>query len=442
MKSVYFYTLGCSKNDVDTYHMQSFLINANMVVAEDLQTADAIVINTCGFIHDAKMQSIEAIWEIADAIEGQSTKLVIAGCLGQRYPIELMEEIPRIDGILGTSHVGDVVSFLKELEQGERLIKTTLDETATVYPKVYSEHQGATGYLKISEGCDNRCAYCIIPSLRGNQRSRPIEELVKEAKKLAEDGVRELIIIAQNTGDYGTDLYGKKMLPALIREIAKIQDIKWIRLLYMYPDYFTEELIDLFATEPKLLHYVDVPLQHIDDDMLAAMNRKTTREEIVSLVMQLREKVPDMIFRSTFIVGFPGETNASVDKLKAFLSEIQLDKVGIFTYSDEEGTASYQMKPKVAQETMKVWRDELMEVLHQISAEKMQSHVGKTLSVLVEEVENEVYVGRSYMDAPDVDGVVYVRSNRLLEPGEFVNVLIDSADDYDLQGGVVNESSQ
>ncbi|NLY08473.1 MAG: 30S ribosomal protein S12 methylthiotransferase RimO [Tissierellia bacterium] len=443
MKSdkIFFYTLGCSKNDVDSYHMSSFLEQKGMETVSDIDDADVVIINTCGFIHDAKIQSIEAIWEVVEAIgDDRKVKLIITGCLSQRYPKELMDEIDRINGILGTGNIHNIVEFIRRLEYEDKLIQIDNINGDIITPLEFSEIEGNTAYIKISEGCNNNCSYCIIPKLKGRQRSRTFEDIIREAKFLVSKGISEIIVIAQNTADYGTDLYGYPAFSELLAKLNDIANLKWIRIMYVYPEYLTDEIIDCFVNLEKLVHYVDMPIQHCNDKVLNAMNRKTDGNSIKKRIDEIREKVPDIVIRTTFIVGFPGETEETIKELEDFIKLVRFDKLGVFTYSPEEGTRGYDMEPKCSQEIMDSWKDRVMLLQQSISEEILSSKIGNVMECLVEEkVEESLYVGRSYMDAPDIDGLIYINTNEEIKIGEYISVLINDAVEYDLWGDVYNE---
>ena len=435
MNSVYFITLGCSKNDVDTSQMKLLLDENKYDVADGLFDANIIIVNTCGFIDAAKEESIDTIIEAAQyKTKGNCKKLILAGCLAQRYSNELLEEIPEIDGIIGTGNLSNLNEVLDNALKGDKEVR--IDNINSNYIEgLYKSEVNITEYVKISEGCNNFCSYCIIPRLRGKNRSRKIEDIYKEVSHLVKKGTREVILIAQNTTDYGIDIYGKYMLSELIREISKIEDLHWIRVLYLYPDHFTEDLINEFINNDKLLKYVDIPLQHISDNVLQKMNRKTDKNHIENLLINLRKRIPEIIIRTTFIVGFPGETQEDFIELRDFIERIKFDKLGVFIYSREEGTPAFGLKNQVEEDEKQVRLDEIMSNQENISEGKLTEKIGKIYEVLVEEnLGNGTYSGRSYMDAPEIDGIIYINSNRDLSIGSFIKVKINDSMEYDLIG--------
>ena len=435
MNSVYFITLGCSKNDVDTSQMKLLLDENKYDVADGLFDANIIIVNTCGFIDAAKEESIDTIIEAAQyKTKGNCKKLILAGCLAQRYSNELLEEIPEIDGIIGTGNLSNLNEVLDNALKGDKEVR--IDNINSNYIEgLYKSEVNITEYVKISEGCNNFCSYCIIPRLRGKNRSRKIEDIYKEVSHLVKKGTREIILIAQNTTDYGIDIYGKYMLSELIREISKIEDLHWIRVLYLYPDHFTEDLINEFINNDKLLKYVDIPLQHISDNVLQKMNRKTDKNHIENLLINLRKRIPEIIIRTTFIVGFPGETQEDFIELRDFIERIKFDKLGVFIYSREEGTPAFGLKNQVEEDEKQVRLDEIMSNQENISEGKLTEKIGKIYEVLVEEnLGNGAYSGRSYMDAPEIDGIIYINSNRDLSIGSFIKVKINDSMEYDLIG--------
>ncbi|WBW50687.1 30S ribosomal protein S12 methylthiotransferase RimO [Peptoniphilus equinus] len=436
MNKVHFITLGCSKNDVDTSTMVSYLNAEKYELTQDPTDADAIIVNTCGFIDSAKEQSIQAILESAKLKEKKLKKLIMAGCLAERYAEELIEAMPEVDGIIGTGSFQDVESVLDRAFDGDRPIDLK-DVNSAETPVTFKKNPAATEYVRISEGCNNNCSYCIIPKLRGRNKSRAMEDIYQEVAYLTGHGTKEIILIAQNSTDYGIDLYGDFKLLELIQKLTAIESLKWLRILYLYPDTFSDELVNEFKTNEKLLNYVDIPLQHISNRVLKVMNRKTSKEDIIQLITKLKTNVPNICIRSTFIVGFPTETDEEFQELLDFISAYKLNRVGAFAYSREEGTASYDMAQ--VEDSVKMERlDELMALQQDISAELLASVVGSTLDILVEEkIEDELYRGRSYLDAPDIDGDVYVKASDELQPGELYPVLITGATEFDLEGRLI-----
>lgn len=438
MNNVHIVTLGCSKNDVDSSMMYSLLNKDKYKMVDRPSDADILIVNTCGFIDAAKEESIDTILEAVEyKNKGRCKKVLLSGCLAQRYPEELIKEIPEIDGILGTGNISYINELLDRSLEGDLFVKT--DNLNSSYIEgVRKEKVNITEYVKISEGCNNNCSYCIIPSLRGKNRSRKIEDIYNEVKYLVDNGTREIILIAQNTTDYGIDLYSKYSLANLIKEISKIDDLKWIRVLYLYPDHFTDDLIDEFKNNDKLVKYVDMPLQHISDNVLKNMNRKTNKNHIINTLKNLRKSVPDIVIRTTFIVGFPGETDEDFKELIDFIKNINFDKLGVFEYSKEEGTAASLLDKQIPDKIKENRKDEIMSIQSEISAEILSNNIDKNLEVLVEEkIDDNNYVGRTYMDAPEIDGVTYISSDRDLKIHDFVDVKIIDSLDYDLVGELI-----
>jgi ribosomal protein S12 methylthiotransferase len=431
---VYFKTLGCEKNTVDSEYAAGLLLRQGFSIAETADEADVIIVNTCGFIDDAKRQSIETIFELLDERKpGQ--RVFAAGCMAQRYGKELHKEIPELDGILG---VNDYLKLPEMLNASGFMMKTA------DHPKTYEElgsrmmegrFQPWTASIKIAEGCDKHCSYCAIPMMRGRYRSRKPEAVIKEAKELVASGARELVVIAQDVSYYGKDLKKPEMLPALLRELCRIKDLKWLRLMYCYEEEITDGLIQVIKEEPKICKYIDIPLQHASTRMLKAMNRISTQESIRATIKKLRKEIPGIIIRTTFITGFPGEKKADFRELFDFVAETGFDRMGVFAYSREEGTPAYSMPGQVKQDAKERRRDRLMALQNRISLEKNQRFIGQTLEVLVEErAEDGTYLGRTAMDAPEIDNGVIFSSHRELQPGQFVQVQINDAFDYDLSG--------
>ena len=438
MNNVHIVTLGCSKNDVDSSMMYSLLDKDKYKMVENPNEADILIVNTCGFIDAAKEESIDTILESVEyKNEGRCKKVLLSGCLAQRYPEELIKEIPEIDGIIGTGNIEYINELLDRSLSGDLFVKT--DNLNSAYLEgIRKEKVNTTEYVKISEGCNNNCSYCIIPSLRGKNRSRKIEDVYKEVEYLVSKGAREIILIAQNTTDYGIDLYSKYSLANLIREISKIEELKWIRVLYLYPDHFTDDLIEEFKNNDKLVNYVDMPLQHISDNVLKNMNRKTSKDHIIKTLKNLRKSVPDIVIRTTFIVGFPGENQEDFDQLVDFIEDIKFDKLGVFEYSREEGTRAASLDEQIPDNIKEERKKEIMAIQSDISGEILSKNLGKTFEVLIEEkIDDNNYVGRTYMDSPEIDGVTYVQSDKELEIGEFVQVEIIDSLDYDLVGELI-----
>lgn len=440
-KNVYYTTLGCSKNDVDTASMRTILENKNYNTVFNPEAADVIVVNTCGFIEDAKKESIEEIFNMAEYTKGENKKLVVSGCLAQRYADELMEEIPDIDCILGTGQIAHIDSYIENLNSNVR--QKSIDDINSEYVEgLYKTNATPMEYVKISEGCNNFCSYCIIPALRGKNRSRSIENILDEVKYLVAQGTKEIVLIAQNTTDYGIDLYGEYSLPKLLKELEMIKNLKWVRLLYLYPDNFTDELIEVFKNSKKILKYADIPLQHVNDGVLKGMNRRTSKADIEHLISKLRKEIPEMIIRTTFIVGFPGETDSDFEELCTFVKDMKLDKVGVFEFSREEDTKAYSMENQVDAKTKSVRKRRLMEIQEEVSASKISEKIKKNFECIIEEINEETIVARSYMDAPEIDGVVYVNGDYLdvYKVGDFIDVLITDTMEYDMIGELYESS--
>lgn len=439
MKNIAIVTLGCAKNEIDSELMMGILKANNFRITNSLYEADIIIVNTCGFIDAAKEESIETIWEMTRyKEEGKCKYIILAGCLAERYYKELLEEIDEVDGIIGTGNIKDIANLINKLEDGESDIVYTKNINEAYLEDVQRQNFRKTEYVKISEGCNNFCTYCIIPKLRGKYRSRKIEDIVKEVEYLVSNGVREVILIGQNTADYGIDIYGKYKLSTLLDRLNKIEQLKWIRILYLYPDHLDEKLIESIKNNDKVLKYLDIPLQHVNNDILRRMNRKTTKKKITKLINTLRKEIPDIIIRTTFIVGFPGEDEEKFNELYEFIKEVKLDRVGVFTYSREEGTPAYNFEKQVSEEVKNYRRDKIMQLQSHISYELNKEKIGKIYEVLIEDIENEgLYVGRTYMDSPDIDGVFYVKTDEKLKIGQFVKAKATDCLEYDLIGEIV-----
>lgn len=433
-------TLGCSKNEIDSDLMASLLIRHNYNITEELEKADIIIVNTCGFINDAKQESIEIIWEMTKyKTYGNCKYLILAGCLAERYSKELMKEINEVDGIIGTGNIGEIVNIIDRLKQDNKIVKTGNINNDYV-ENVKRTNYNYSAYVKISEGCNNYCSYCIIPKLRGKYRSRPMENIIEEARYLVSNGVKEIILIAQNTTDYGIDLYDEYKLAELLNELNKIHDLEWIRILYMYPDHFTNELIEAIKQNEKVVKYVDIPIQHINDDILLNMNRKTNKESITKLIKKLRIEIPNIIIRTTIIVGFPGEQKKQFDELYDYVKNAKFDRLGVFKYSQEEGTEAYSLEGQVNENTKELRKNKLMELQQKLSFDENQKKIGNTYKVLIEEyIDDNIYTGRTYMDSPEIDGVVYFKSEKKLSIGTFIFIKIEDCLEYDLMGEIVSE---
>ena len=445
-------SLGCDKNLVDTEKMLGVAGGLGVSFTDDETEADAILINTCCFIGDAKEESVNTILEMARyKEEGKCRALIVAGCLAQRYKQEIIDEIPEVDAILGTTsyeEIGNVLTrlFGEEKEKKEEHISCfhDLKELPETAKKRVMTTGGHYAFLKIAEGCDKRCSYCIIPYLRGPYRSVPMEQLLAEARELADNGVRELILVAQETTLYGKDLYGEKTLPKLLHELAQIPGIYWIRIQYCYPEEITDELIQTIKTEEKVCHYLDIPIQHASDRILKRMGRRTHKAELKERIGALRREIPDIALRTTFICGFPGETEEDHEELMEFVDEMEFERVGVFTYSAEEDTPAYSYPDQIPEEVKEERRADVMELQQEIAFEHCENMVGTVLDVMIEgKVADEpAYVGRTYMDAPNVDGLIFVNADEMLMSGDFVRVKVTGANEYDLIGEVYHESAE
>ena len=436
---ILFVSLGCDKNLVDSEHMSGLLSKAGYEFTDDETQADIIIINSCCFIKDAKEESIETIFEMARyKEEGQCKALVLAGCLAQRYHEEIKTEIPEVDICIGTTAIDSIVSalddYFKEHKKKEYL--KDIDFLAAANAPRNLSTMGSYAYLKIAEGCDKHCTYCIIPKVRGNYRSVKMEYLIDEAKKLAEQGVKELILVAQETTMYGKDIYGKKSLHILLKELAKISGIYWIRVLYCYPEEIYDELIHTIASEDKICNYLDIPIQHASDDVLKRMGRRTTNQELRDVIAKLRKEIPDIVLRTTLITGFPGETQKDHEILMNFVDEMEFERLGVFTYSKEEGTPAEKMENQIPEEVKEERRDEIMELQQEIAFDFSEKMIGNVMKAYIEgKISGEnAYIARTYMDIPGVDSNVFVITDEELMTGDFVNVLITGSNDYDLIG--------
>ncbi len=440
---VMFISLGCDKNLVDTESMLGILKTKGFEFTDDETQADVIAINTCCFINDAKQESIDTILEMAQLkTEGVCKALVVAGCLAHRYQDEIIKEIPEVDAFVGTSSydkIADVILSVLDgkgynvVDDADRLVKTDADRIITT--------GGYYEYLKIAEGCDKHCTYCIIPKVRGNYRSYPMEYLVKQAEGLVDKGVKELILVAQETTMYGVDIYGEKSLGKLIRELAKIEELKWIRILYCYPEEIDDSLIEVIKTEPKVCHYLDMPIQHASDNILKRMGRRTSRDELVEIINKLRREIPDIALRTTLITGFPGETEEDYEQVLDFVDEMEFDRLGVFTYSPEEDTPAANMPNQIDEAVKAERRDGIMQLQQEVSIDKSADMVGQIVECMIEGkiADDDAYVGRSYKDAPNVDGFVFINTTANLMSGDIVKVQIDGALEYDLIGSLVQD---
>lgn len=444
---VFFASLGCDKNLVDSEVMLSLLAKDGFTITDDENDAEIAVVNTCSFILDAKQESINTILELSDLKdEGKLKVLIVCGCLAERYADELKEEIPAIDAVLGTMAIPEIVEAVKKALGGEPVaIFPSIDRELPEFAGRMVTTGGHYAYLKIAEGCNKRCTYCAIPAMRGKYRSYPMEHLLKEARYLVEEvGVKELILVAQETTLYGVDLYGEKKLPALLKELSKIDGLRWIRILYCYPEEITEELIDVMSSEPKVLHYLDVPIQHASDTILKRMGRRTSRAELEEKIAMMRNRIPDICLRTTLISGFPGETEEDFEIVKEFVKKMRFDRLGVFAYSKEEGTPAAEMPNQIPEEVKEARRDELMLIQQEIAFGKAEERIGEEYDVLVEGKipEDDIYVGRTYLDAPEVDGFVFFESDRELVSGELIRVRIVDCNEYDLIGELCDEFTE
>ncbi len=440
---IFFVSLGCDKNLVDSEMMLGMFSEQGFTFTDDESEADIAVVNTCCFIGDAKEESIEHLLRLGELRSaGQIKALIAAGCLAQRYREEIQREIPQVDAIVGTTALGGIVEAVREvLEHRPANHFCDVDAPPLTGRKRIVTTGGHYAYLKIAEGCDKHCTYCIIPKVRGKFRSVPMESLVAEAQALAEGGVRELILVAQETTLYGVDLYGEKSLHRLLHELAGIEDIRWIRILYCYPEEITEELIETIAAEPKVCHYLDIPVQHASDAVLKRMGRRTDQQRLREIIGRLRERIPDICLRTTLISGFPGETQEDFEELYRFVNEMEFDRLGVFPYSQEEDTPAAEMEGQVPEEVKEFRRDELMELQQAIVFEKAEELVGHVLTVVVEGkiADEDIYVTRTFRDAPEVDGYLFLSTEAELMTGDFVRALVTGSNEYDLKGELYHE---
>ena len=426
MRKVLFISLGCDKNLADSEEMLGMLVENGYTLTNDETEAEIIVVNTCAFIHDAKEESINSILEMARyKTEGVLKVLLVTGCLAQRYKEEIIKEIPEVDAVLGTTSFGDIIKALDKVFEGERYLEfKDINALTEISKKRVLTTGGYYGYLKIAEGCDKRCTYCIIPKLRGNYRSIPMEQLISQAEYLAGQGVRELILVAQETTVYGKDIYGKKCLHKLLKELCKIPGIQWIRILYCYPEEIYPEFIQTMKEEKKICHYLDLPIQHCSDKILKKMGRRTTKQELIDIVALLRKEIPDIILRTTLITGFPGETEEDHEELMEFIDTMEFDRLGVFTYSAEEDTPAANMPNQIAEEVKQDRQAELMELQQEISIDKGNDKIGTCVEVMIEGkvADENAYVGRTYGDAPNVDGYIFINTDTELMSGDFARV--------------------
>ena len=439
--NILFISLGCDKNLVDSEVMLGLLDKKGYQIVDSEEDADIIVVNTCCFIHDAKEESIQTILEMAEyKKEGKLKALIVTGCLAQRYQQEIIDEIPEVDAVLGTTSYDHIVEVVEEALAGNgHVVLEDVDALPDVKEKRLVTTGGHYAYMKIAEGCDKHCTYCIIPKLRGNYRSVPMEKLLAEAKDLADQGVKELILVAQETTVYGKDLYGEKSLHKLLRELCKISGIQWIRILYCYPEEIYDELIQTIKEENKVCHYLDLPIQHASDAVRKRMGRRTSTAQLVEIIEKLRKEIPDISLRTTLITGFPGETQEQHEELKDFVDEMEFDRLGVFTYSPEEDTPAATMTEQIPEEVKEDRQAELMELQQEIAFDLAEDMVGREVLVMIEGkvADENAYVGRTYKDAPNVDGLIFINTDEELMSGDFARVRVTGALEYDLIGELI-----
>ncbi|SES68867.1 SSU ribosomal protein S12P methylthiotransferase [Natronincola peptidivorans] len=443
--TIYLESLGCSKNLIDAEIMLGLLNKYGYKLTTNKFKADIIIVNTCGFIDTAKEESVNKIIEMGILKKEKLKLLIVTGCLGERYANELLKELPEVDAIIGTGDYSEIIDVIHESLQGNKTIR--IGNIDRVYDESLPRFQTSpsySAYVKISDGCNNYCTYCIIPKLRGKYRSRKIENITREVEKLAQKGVKEVILIAQDTTRYGIDLYQEYMLPKLLEELSKIHGIEWIRILYCYPEMITDELIDTIAKHDNICKYIDIPIQHCSNEILKKMNRRTTKDKLIEVINRLRKRIPNIVIRTSLIIGFPGEEEKHFDELVDFIKEIKFERLGAFAYSQEENTPAAKMSNQVPKDVKDLRQKKIMEIQQQISLEKNKGKIGELIEVLVEEKldgSNE-YLGRTKGDAPDIDGVVYIQSKSSLKPGDIIKVKINNALEYDLIGERIDEFSQ
>lgn len=439
-------SLGCDKNLVDTEMMLGIVSQKGYEITNEEEKADIIVINTCCFIHDAKEESVNTILEMAENKKAGTCKaLIVTGCLAQRYKQEILDEIEEVDAVLGTTAFDQIAEAIDKALNGEHTLDADdLHKLTETNAERIVTTGGHYAFLKIAEGCDKCCTYCIIPKVRGKYRSRALEVLVKEAEKLAAAGVKELILVAQETTLYGVDLYGEKTLPKLLKALCRIEGIHWIRIQYCYPEEITDELIAVIKEEPKVCHYLDIPIQHANNMILKRMGRRTTKEDLMAVIKKLRDKIPDIALRTTLITGFPGETKEQHEEVMAFVDEMEFDRLGVFTYSPEEDTPAAIMKDQIEEEVKEQRRDEIMELQQEISYEQAERMIGRTVDVMIEGklADENAYVGRTYKDAPNVDGYIFVPVEEEYMTGSFVKARVTGATEYDVIGEIVYEFTE
>ncbi len=438
---ILFISLGCDKNLVDSEEMLGLLNREHFEFTDDESEADVIVINTCCFVNDAKEESVNTILQMAEYRKSGSCKaLIVTGCLAQRYKTEISDEIPEVDAILGTSSYDKIVDAVKSTICGEKFEKfNPLDKLIVEESERVVTTGGHYAYIKIAEGCNKCCTYCIIPKIRGRYRSVPEEDILKTAEKLVENGAKELILVAQETTLYGVDLYGRKTLPDLLKKICKIPGLIWVRILYCYPEEITDELIEVMKNEPKVCHYIDMPIQHASDKILKAMGRRTNRVELTERILKIRKEIPDIVLRTTLISGFPGETEEDHEEMLDFVDEMEFERLGVFAYSPEEDTAAAEMPDQIDEDIKIKRRNEIMELQQEIAFENAEDMIGRELLVMIEGkvVDENAYVGRTYMDCPNVDGNIFITTDEELITGDFVKVKVTGAAEYDLIGEII-----
>ena len=440
---ILFISLGCDKNLVDSEEMLGLLNSRGYTFTDDETEADVIIINTCCFINDAKEESVQTILEMAEYKKtGKCKALIVTGCMAQRYQQEILDEVSEVDQVLGTTAYEKIVEAVDEALAGSRGVE---EKPLSYLPQTDAKRMVTTGghyaYLKIAEGCNKCCTYCIIPKLRGRYRSVPMERLIEQAKELAEQGVKELILVAQETTVYGVDLYGKKSLHLLLEQLCRISGLRWIRILYCYPEEIYEDLIQTMKREEKICHYLDLPIQHASDAVLRRMGRRTTRADLEQIVTHLREEIPDIVLRTTLIAGFPGETEEQHQEVMEFIDEMEFDRLGVFTYSQEEDTPAASMPDQIDEETKLNWQEELMELQQEIAFDRAEGRTGSVVTVMIEGkvADEDAYVARTYGDAPNVDGLLFVQTTEELNSGDFVRVRITGAVEYDLIGELTED---
>ena len=440
---ILFISLGCDKNLVDSEEMLGLLNSRGYTFTDDETEADVIIINTCCFINDAKEESVQTILEMAEYKKtGKCKALIVTGCMAQRYKQEILDEVSEVDQVLGTTAYEKIVEAVDEALAGSRGVE---EKPLSYLPQTDAKRMVTTGghyaYLKIAEGCNKCCTYCIIPKLRGRYRSVPMERLIEQAKELAAQGVKELILVAQETTVYGVDLYGKKSLHLLLEQLCRISGLRWIRILYCYPEEIYEDLIQTMKREEKICHYLDLPIQHASDAVLRRMGRRTTRADLEQIVMHLREEIPDIVLRTTLIAGFPGETEEQHQEVMEFIDEMEFDRLGVFTYSQEEDTPAASMPDQIDEETKLNWQEELMELQQEIAFDRAEERTGSVVTAMIEGkvADEDAYVARTYGDAPNVDGLLFVQTTEELNSGDFVRVRITGAVEYDLIGELTED---